>query len=108
MDLIQFQVKCKNQIGFLQNFEAKLQKLEKLTSQIKQPDIPLEEALKNFEDGIKLAKSMEKELEKVEAKIQILMNEPLKNEGSEPELDLFSAADGETGTSGAPETGTRQ
>ncbi|MDY5682090.1 MAG: exodeoxyribonuclease VII small subunit [Treponema sp.] len=92
----------------MENFEAKLQKLEKLTSQIKQPDIPLEEALKNFEDGIKLAKSMEKELEKVEAKIQILMNKPLKNEGSEPELDLFSAADGETGTSGAPETGTRQ
>ena len=44
----------------MENFEAKLQKLEKLTSQIKQPDIPLEEALKNFEDGIKLAKSMEK------------------------------------------------
>jgi len=92
----------------MENFEEKLQKLEKLSSEIKRSDISLEDALKNFEQGIKLAKSMEKELEKIESKIQILMNEPSVEAGTTPELDLFSGTDSESGTSGAPEAGTRQ
>ena len=56
------------------NFEEKLEKLEKLSENIKQSDISLEDALKNFEEGIKLAKTLEKELDKMEGKIQILMN----------------------------------
>ena len=59
-------------------------------------------------EGIKLAKSMEKELEKVESKIQILMNEPSSANGTSPELDLFTGADSESGTSGEPTSGTRQ
>ena len=54
------------------NFEEKLEKLEKLSENIKQSDISLEDALKNFEEGIKLAKTLEKELDKMEGKIQIL------------------------------------
>ena len=92
----------------MEKFEEKLQKLEKLSSEIKKTDISLEDALKNFEEGIKLAKSMEKELEKVESKIQILMNEPSSANGTSPELDLFTGADSESGTSGEPTSGTRQ
>ncbi|MCR4626709.1 MAG: exodeoxyribonuclease VII small subunit [Treponema sp.] len=92
----------------MENFEEKLQRLEKLSSEIKKTDISLEDALKNFEEGIKLAKSMEKELEKVESKIQILVNEPSVTEGKAPELDLFSGADSESGTAGQPVSGTRQ
>ena len=36
-------------------FEENLAKLEQLTSDIKRSDISLEDALKDFEEGIKLA-----------------------------------------------------
>ncbi len=76
----------------MKNFEQDLTKLEALGNDIKKNDIKLEEALKIFEEGIKLAKGMEKELDKIEGKIQVLMNKPnLPDE--KPELDLFSSAD---------------
>ena len=52
-----------------------LKKLETLSQDIKRQDISLEDALKDFEEGIKLAKSLEKELDKIEGKIQILINQ---------------------------------
>ncbi len=58
------------------NFEEKLKRLEELSASIKKSDISLEDALKDFEEGIKLAKSMEKSLDEMESKIQILMNNP--------------------------------
>ncbi len=95
-------------------FEENLKKLEAITNDIKRTDISLEDALRDFEEGIKLAKTLEKDLDKIEGKIQILMNTPLtaeKSPSGQPEmpvLDLFSAADAETGTSGAPSMGLRQ
>ncbi len=58
----------------MKNFEDNLKKLEELTASIRRSDISLEEALKDFEEGIKLAKGMEKELDAIEGKIQILMD----------------------------------
>ncbi len=77
----------------MKNFEDKLNRLEELGEQIKNPEIPLEDALKVFEEGISLAKNMEKELDKIEGKIQILMNQPEAAKGTKPELDLFSDSD---------------
>lgn len=75
----------------MDTFEKKLDRLEQLTADIKRQDISLEDALSAFEEGIKLASGMEKELDKIEGKIQILMNEPNpKSENNPPELDLFS------------------
>lgn len=95
----------------MENFEEKLQKLEKLTQDIKRPTISLEEALKDFEEGIKLAKGMESELDKIEGKIQRLMNGTGSSDDSisqtGPELDLFSGFNAD-GTSDAPIEGTRQ
>ncbi|NLM01609.1 MAG: exodeoxyribonuclease VII small subunit [Treponema sp.] len=73
----------------MENFEQKLIRLEELGDAIKKNDVSLEDALKIFEEGIKLAKSMEKELDKIEGKIQILMNQPIMND-DKPELSLFS------------------
>ena len=93
----------------MDSFEEKLAKLEKLTSDIKRSDISLEDALKDFEEGIKLADGMEKELDKIEGKIQILMNEPVPMEkDNPPQMELFDGADEMTGTAGAPQAGTRQ
>ncbi|MEE1165880.1 MAG: exodeoxyribonuclease VII small subunit [Treponema sp.] len=88
-------------------FEEKLATLEKLTTDIKRSDISLEEALKDFEEGIKLARGMEKEIEKIEGKIQMLMNQPDKEQNIAPELDLFAGISAD-GSSGAPAAGTRQ
>lgn len=78
----------------MKNFEEKLQRLEQIGSDIKRSDVTLEEALKYFQEGITLARGMEKELDKIEGKIQILMNQPDPTEKSSPapELDLFSSA----------------
>lgn len=79
------------------NFEEKLEKLEKLSENIKQSDISLEDALKNFEEGIKLAKTLEKELDKMEGKIHILMNGEETKDGK-VELGLFDETTEITGT----------
>lgn len=92
----------------MKNFEEKLEKLEYLTNNIKRPDISLEEALKNFEEGIKLAKTLEKQIDEIEGKIQILANNPSVENNEEPEITLFSETDEKTGSSGSPEAGTRQ
>ena len=76
-------------------FEENLKKLEELTSDIKRSDISLEDALKDFEEGIKLASGMEKQLDEIEGKIQILMNEPEPmTKNNPPQFELF-ADDGE-------------
>ena len=92
----------------MKDFEANLAHLEQLTNDIKRPDISLEAALKDFEEGITLAKKLEKDIEKIEGKIQILMNQPVPNSPDTPELDLFTAADAGTGSAGAPTEGLRQ
>ncbi|WP_407426424.1 exodeoxyribonuclease VII small subunit [Treponema sp.] len=100
----------------MKSFEENLSRLEELTANIRKSDISLEDALASFEEGIKLAKTLEKDIEKIEGKIQILMNQPVKAnpESSaaqiniEPQLDLFSGADSITGSAGAPAEGLRQ
>ena len=89
----------------MKNFAKNLETLEKLTADIKRDDISLEDALKDFEMGIKLARGMEAEIDRIEGKIQMLMNEPAPESADTPELDLFSGADEATGTAGAPQEG---
>ena len=76
----------------MKNFEERLDRLEELSDAIRNPDLALEDALSCFEEGIKLAKNLEKDLDKIEGKIQILMNQPVTAD-DKPELDLFSAQD---------------
>ena len=92
----------------MKNFEENLDRLEEISRSIKDPNVKLEDALSAFEEGIKLAKGMEKEIDKIEGKIQVLMNQPVASAGDSPELDLFSGADEESGSAGAPTSGLRQ
>ena len=71
------------------NFEGRMERLEELTNLIRKTDIPLDEALKAFEEGIKLAKTLERDLEKIETKIEVLMNSSDDGPEEEPELGLF-------------------
>jgi len=75
--------------GGMKNFEDQLARLEKLGEQIKKTDIPLDEALAAFEEGIRLARTLEKNLEKIENRIEILMNSTEATVDESPELELF-------------------
>jgi len=56
-------------------FEEAMEKLQKITQELEQENLPLEESLQKFEEGMKLASFCEKKLEEVEKKIQILVKE---------------------------------
>jgi exodeoxyribonuclease VII small subunit len=77
----------------MKNFEERLERREELGERIRKPDIPLDDALKAFEEGIKLARSLEKDLEKVESRIELLMNGPEEKAEVRPELGLFDDED---------------
>jgi exodeoxyribonuclease VII small subunit len=81
--------KTKTPTDKAKTFEERLERLETLGEQIRKPDIPLDEALRSFEEGISLAKTLEKDLEKIESRIEILMNGPEAKASESPELELF-------------------
>lgn len=54
-------------------FEECLQRLEKIVNELEKGDLPLEQALALFEEGIELSGSCRKELESAEGKVEILL-----------------------------------
>ena len=58
-----------------ENFEAKMEKLEKIVSELEKGDQSLEEALKIFEDGMKISKECNSKLEDAEKRITVLIEE---------------------------------
>jgi len=73
----------------MKNFEEKMARLEELSLIIKDRETPLDRAVASFDEGVKLAAELEKELQRVEKKVEILLNEPEPERGDEPELSLF-------------------
>ncbi len=74
----------------MKDFESRLERLEFLAERIRDQDVPLEEAIKVFEEGMKLSKGLKKELEKMQGKVETLLNGPDDAEGA-PEVTLFSS-----------------
>lgn len=74
----------------MKKFEERLSRLEELAERIKEEDLPLEEAVAVFEEGVKLAKGLEKDLDKIQGRVEILLNQPEEPE-DKPELGLFDA-----------------
>jgi len=56
-------------------FEEAMEKLQKITQELEGEDLPLEEALQKFEEGMKLVSFCERKLEEAEKKIQVLTRE---------------------------------
>lgn len=56
-------------------FEECLQRLEEVVNQLERGDVPLEQALKLFEEGVQLSGSCRKELEEAEGKVEILLKQ---------------------------------
>lgn len=78
----------------MKNFEERLQRLEQLTQVVKAAETPLAEAVASFEEGFALAQALEKDLEKLERRVEILTNPAAGAAGQEPppepEFGLFS------------------
>ncbi|MCI7352273.1 MAG: exodeoxyribonuclease VII small subunit [[Actinobacillus] rossii] len=55
------------------DFETTLLQLENIVSRLETGDLPLEDALKEFENGVKLAKLGQERLQQAEQRIQILL-----------------------------------
>lgn len=72
----------------MKSFEQRLERLEELVAQIRDGQISLDEAVSAFEEGMKLAKSLEKDLSRVERRIEVLVNEP-DSPDEKPTLELF-------------------
>jgi exodeoxyribonuclease VII small subunit len=57
----------------LAKFEECLQRLEAIVREMEKGELPLEQSLKLFEEGMALSSSCRKELEEAEGKIEILL-----------------------------------
>jgi exodeoxyribonuclease VII small subunit len=57
----------------LAKFEECLQRLEAIVREMEKGDLPLEQSLKLFEEGMSLSNSCRQELEDAEGKIEILL-----------------------------------
>jgi exodeoxyribonuclease VII small subunit len=74
----------------MKKFEERLDRLEELAQKIKEPDLPLEEAVAVFEEGIKLSKGLERDLERIQGKVEVLLGTTTDEDGEEKaELGLF-------------------
>ena len=71
------------------NLEKNLADLESLVEELESGELPLEKAMKKFEEGIKLTRRCQAALKNAEQKIEIL----LKNAGGEETLEDFKEED---------------
>jgi exodeoxyribonuclease VII small subunit len=72
------------------NLEKALADLEELVEELESGDLPLEKAMKKFEDGIKLTRGCQTALKEAEQKVEIL----LKSAGGEDLEDFEVDEDG--------------
>ena len=72
-------------------FEEALARLETIVSELEKGDLPLDDSLKIFEEGIKLSKNCLKMLDDAEKKIEIMVQE----KDGKKRLQAFSLDDDE-------------
>ena len=74
-------------------FEECLQRLEKIVDELEKGNVPLEQAIKLFEEGVRLSNSCRQELEAAEGKVEILLkqNGKLHAEPFEPSAERVEA-----------------
>ncbi|MGT2958094.1 exodeoxyribonuclease VII small subunit [Streptococcus bovimastitidis] len=66
-----------------QTFEESLQELEAIVSKLENGDVPLEEALAEFQKGMILSKGLQKTLQEAEKTLVKVM----QNDGTEVEME---------------------
>lgn len=74
------------------NFEQSLAELERLVERMERGDLPLEQALKDFERGIELTTACQRALQQAEQKVKMLVEK-----GGVEELVPFAGSQEENG-----------
>nr|HID58081.1 exodeoxyribonuclease VII small subunit [Desulfobacterales bacterium] len=67
-------------------FEEALKRLESIVQELESGDLPLEEAFKKFEEGVKLSRFCSEKLDQTEKKIEILLKDDLGRIQAKPFL----------------------
>jgi len=91
-----------------EKFEEALGKLEKIVSKLEKGDIPLEESLKFFEEGIRLSRLCNQKLDEAEKRVEVLLKDkegvlkpqpfdPSVNSGQAPSINSGQALSGHSG-----------
>ncbi|KGA37871.1 exodeoxyribonuclease VII small subunit [Pectobacterium odoriferum] len=57
------------------SFESSLNELEKIVTRLESGELPLDDALNEFEHGIQLARQSQQKLQQAEQRVQILLND---------------------------------
>ena len=74
------------------DFERSLQRLEEVVKRLESANLPLDEAMKLFEEGVELTRECQKQLEQAEGRVEILLKKADGKIAAEP----FEAEDEET------------
>ncbi len=72
----------------MKSFEERLERLEEICAGIRDGAIPLEDAAELFQEGVKLSRGLDRDLQRIERKVRQLVNEPESVE-DKPILELF-------------------
>ena len=78
-----------------EKFEDTLHKLEKVVARLEDGDLPLEESLKLFEEGVRLSRFCEQRLDEAEKRVEILLKD---KEGVPRPLPFPAASSGPVST----------
>ena len=70
------------------NLEKSLAELDELVEELESGDLPLEKAMKKFEEGIKLTRGCQTALKEAEQKVEILLKSAGGEDLKEFEVDV--------------------
>ena len=82
------------------DFEKAFQQLEQIVKRLESEELPLDESLRLFEEGIGLSRFCHQRLEEVEKKIELI----LADAKGQPRTEPFEAAEDETAGAGEIES----
>lgn len=75
------------------DFEKSFQQLEKIVQRLESEELPIDESLELFEEGIRLSRFCNQKLEEVEKKIELI----LADAKGQPRVEAFEEEDVEEG-----------
>ena len=70
--------------GKKQDFEQSLARLEDVVRKLENANLPLDEAMKLFEEGMQLSRECQKQIEQAEARVEILLKKAGGDLAAEP------------------------
>jgi len=68
-------------------FEEQLKGLEGIVDKLEKGELPLEESIKLFEEGVKLSEACKQELEAAEGRVEVLLKQKSGGMKAEPFLE---------------------